>query len=174
MGAAGSGATTLGRALAAEWGVPCFDSDAYFWEPTAVPFSVRRPPDVRDQLLLDDLDREADWIVSGSVFSWSRAIHERFELIVFLFLPPALRLERLEARELRRYGPRIHTDPFWRARHETFMRYAKDYDEARGIAKRTLPAHRAWLSRQPTEVLELIGEMSVEERVRRVIDRAGR
>jgi len=43
MGASGSGTTTLGRALAQRLGCPHFDTDHYFWFPTAPPFEKIRP-----------------------------------------------------------------------------------------------------------------------------------
>lgn len=32
MGASCAGSTTLGNALSAEWGIPYFDTDDFFWE----------------------------------------------------------------------------------------------------------------------------------------------
>ena len=44
VGASGSGATTLGAALAKAMGVTHQDSDFFFWLPTQPPFTTQRPP----------------------------------------------------------------------------------------------------------------------------------
>jgi adenylate kinase family enzyme len=42
VGASGSGATTLGGALAAALAIPHHDTDDYFWQPTIPPYQNKR------------------------------------------------------------------------------------------------------------------------------------
>jgi hypothetical protein len=54
-GAAGSGTTTLGRALSGELKIAFFDVDDYFWLPTEPPYQQKRNRSARFSLLVADL-----------------------------------------------------------------------------------------------------------------------
>ncbi|MGA0555619.1 adenylate kinase [Larkinella sp. VNQ87] len=169
FGASGSGVTTLGTALAAHLNLPYFDSDDYFWEKTDPPFTVRCPPNERNARISADLTAANDWILGGSVINWGQAVFPVFDLIVFLWIPPDIRLERLKNRELERYGSVIQTDPERRRQFKDFLAWAADYDQDTGLANRTLKAHEAWLRTRPEPVLELRGDLSTAERLERVL-----
>ncbi|MEX1377920.1 MAG: hypothetical protein AB1Z23_10695 [Eubacteriales bacterium] len=51
FGAAGSGVTTLGKALSEYINIPVFDYDDYYWENTDPPFSVERPKEKRLEMI---------------------------------------------------------------------------------------------------------------------------
>jgi adenylate kinase family enzyme len=105
MGAPGSGVTTLGRELAAVLGCPCFDVDDYHWFTSdPEPYRRRRNPAHRMQLLKADLEGLDNWVLSGSLCGWGDELIPRFTAVVWLGLPAELRLARIEARELARYG----------------------------------------------------------------------
>jgi adenylate kinase family enzyme len=70
LGASGSGTTTLGRALAARLLCPHFDADDYFWLPTDPPYTHQRERTERQQLLMDDLTAQEQWVLSGSLCGW--------------------------------------------------------------------------------------------------------
>ncbi|NSL85948.1 adenylate kinase [Chitinophaga sp. Mgbs1] len=169
FGASGTGVTTLGRVLAAEWQVPYFDSDDYFWEPSDPPFTVRRPADVRNARMQADIAAHPAWILGGSVINWGDQVFPVFDLIVFLWLPPEIRMQRLRERELDRYGTVIITDPVRKRLYEDFIAWAADYDQPTGLSGRTIHAHEAWISRQQAPVLQLRGDLSVTERMARII-----
>lgn len=102
FGASGTGVSTLGEALSHALQVPYFDSDTYYWEQSDPPFTVRRPAQTRDAALAHDLGLAASWILGGSVGAWGQRWLAQAELVLFLWLPPALRLTRLQASALRR------------------------------------------------------------------------
>lgn len=153
-GASGSGTTTLGRALAARTGWRHLDLDDYFWLPTSPPFTTRREPGERLRMLSQDLLEDSDAIASGSLTGWGAEVEDAFGLIVFLYVPAAIRLQRLEARETQRYGK---ADP-------AFLEWAAQYDqgppEGRSLAK-----HESWLAGRACPVLRIEGDTSVEERL---------
>ncbi|MBU6342335.1 MAG: adenylate kinase [Bacteroidetes bacterium] len=170
LGASGSGVSTLGKALASRLQLDYFDSDAYFWAPSEPPFSQRREPSERNRLVMQDLQSSQGWVLGGSILNWGGAIFPPFDLIVFLYLPLELRMKRLEAREFARYGSVIYEDPERNRLFREFLAWARDYDENTGIANRTLQAHRAWLAEARAPVLEISGDLTVEERVLRVVE----
>lgn len=107
MGASGSGTTSLGRALAEKLDIAHLDTDDFFWLPTDPPFTTPRDADDRIRLLLDEAARHDGWVLSGSALKWGRPIEPFYDLIVFLRIDPELRMTRILAREIARYGNRI-------------------------------------------------------------------
>jgi adenylate kinase family enzyme len=169
FGASGVGVTTLGLALGEALGVPYFDSDSYFWEPSDPPFTVRRPAAERDAALLADLAGRPRWIVGGSIVGWGGQWLTAFDPVVFLWLPPAVRLHRLQLREQERYGDVIFADPRRVQQYQAFLKWAAGYDDGSCGGSRTLANHNAWLHRFTAPTLELRGNLTVAQRVQSVL-----
>jgi adenylate kinase family enzyme len=157
-GAAGSGTTTLANALAKELGMTHLEADDYFWLPSEPPYQHRASREVRCQSLWRDMGSTTGAVVAGSVMDWGPHLEDMFGLIVFLYLPVDLRLARLERREVERFG---------RANPE-FLAWAADYDDGSATG-RNLSRHQTWLSNRTCPILRLEGDMSVEDRVARVL-----
>lgn len=164
FGASGAGVSTLGAALAAKLGLPYFDGDAYFWEVSDPPFTVRRLPDTRNAALARDLAQAADWVLGGCVMGWGEGWPPPADLIIFLWLPPALRLQRLRAREQGRYGEAILADPARAAQTEAFLKWAAGYDDSSTGGARTIANHEYRLAQFTCPVLELRGDLTVAQR----------
>jgi hypothetical protein len=162
-GASGSGTTTLGQALAHRWSAHFLDADSYFWLPTSTPYSQRRAPQERDSLFLQALHEQSCSVAAGSVMGWGAAIEDAFSIIIFLYVPTEVRLRRLEAREVQRYGKA----------NPAFLAWAAQYDsgppEGRSMSK-----HNAWLSQRRCPVVRLSGDASIESLVSEVENRAPR
>lgn len=165
FGASGTGVSTLGEALAPVLHAPYFDTDTYFWHAAGPPFTSRCPPAERDARLAHDLAQHASWIVGGSIVGWDEKWLSAFDLVVFLWLPPALRLQRLRQREHARYGPQLLTDPSQAARTQAFLDWAAGYDDSSTGGTRTLANHTRWLAQFTCPVLELRGDLPVAERL---------
>lgn len=67
FGGAGSGTSTLGRAVAAEYGCFFMDTDDYFWMPTDPPFREKRPREERLSMLREEFAAH------------SRALHDEWQ-----------------------------------------------------------------------------------------------
>ena len=169
FGASGTGVTTLGQALGPELGCPYFDSDDYFWLPTAPSFTQRRPPAERDALLASELAQHPNSVVGGSIVGWGEGWLHTFDLAVFLWLPPALRLQRLREREQARYGAASAADPARAAQTRAFLAWAAGYDDSSTGGTRTIANHEHWLRQFGCPVLELRGDLPVAGRVAAVL-----
>ncbi|OWK69826.1 adenylate kinase [Pedobacter sp. AJM] len=172
FGASASGVTTLGHALAKKLHIPYFDSDQYFWLPSEVPFALKRNPEERNQLIRTALTTHEHWIFGGSSVSWGDDVFPEFDLIVFLWIPPEIRLKRLKERELERYGTAIYDDPDRNIRYREFIEWAAQYDidpNESGFTGRSLKVHEDWIKSLNREVLEIRGDFSVEERLERIM-----
>lgn len=153
-GAAGSGTTTLAAALAERWQARHLEADAFFWLPTEPPFESKREPLERNAMLTQALQSNS-CVVAGSVVGWG--VEALLELVIFLYVEPSIRLQRLQAREIARFG---RANP-------VFIEWASQYDqgppEGRSLAK-----HEAWLGSLRCPVIKLVGEMSIQEQVARL------
>ncbi|MDN3547058.1 AAA family ATPase [Mucilaginibacter aquaedulcis] len=170
MGASCAGSTTLGAALAKQLGYVVFDSDEYFWEKSVVPFTVKRNPELRNNMMISDTAKHDNWILSGSMVSWGEVWLHTFDLVVFLCIPHDIRMQRLHTRELERYGDLIFTDPVRAKNYQDFVQWASGYDD-NTTNGRTLQIHEAWLSKVSCPILEIWGDTTVEERVDLVLKR---
>lgn len=174
FGASGSGTTTLGRALSSRLGLAHFDVDDYYWLPTDPPFREKRPVEARLELLRRDLGLQPGWLLSGSLVSWGDSLIHEFDLAVFLYVPPEIRMSRLKQRELQRFGAAaLSPGGAMHEAHLEFMEWAAAYDSA-GPDMRSLRRHESWLSALPCPVLRMEGQAPVEENVEKIIGALGR
>lgn len=168
VGAAGSGTTTLGRALAEKLGCPHFDTDDYFWLPSTPSFQHVRERAERQALLGADLTRHAGWTLSGSLCGWGDVFIPLFELVVFLWAPPEVRLARLRARERARYGAAIEPGAPLHDRYEKFIRWAASYDEGLDVPERCRRLHDDWLAGLPCPVVRFLDTAPTDEHLERL------
>lgn len=173
LGASGSGTSTLGRALAAALQAPFLDADDFYWVKTDPPYQTPRPHDERRAALAGAVDGLPSWIVSGSMMGWGDVLIPALDLVVYLTIPPDLRLARLRAREQASFGARLLPGGDMHAEHAHFMAWATSYDEG-GLDVRSRASHARWMELLACPVLRLDGDLTTEERVRRVLDAARR
>ncbi|MDX2198577.1 MAG: adenylate kinase [Phycisphaerae bacterium] len=168
LGASGAGASSLGRALAEALRAPYFDCDDYYHEPSDPPFQRRATPESRHARLVGDLGRQASWVLAGGVAGWEPYPQLGITQFVFLWVPPAVRIERLRRREQGRFGARVLPGGDMHGQHEEFVAWAARYD-AGDVEGKTLARHEAYLAQQNCPVLEIRGEVATEEALRRVL-----
>lgn len=161
-GASGSGVTTLGAALATSLAVPQFDTDDFYWLPTNPPFTTKRPASERVTLLSKKLTSQPGWVLSGSALKWGEPLEPLYNLVVFLTLDSALRMERVRQREHTRYGQRIEPGGDMVEASAAFLAWAATYDTA-GEEQRSRAAHEAWLAARTVPVLRLDSSKPVPE-----------
>jgi len=153
-GASGSGTTTLGAALAQELSLHHLDADNYYWLATSPPFKQKREATDRLMKICRDLNSEPGAVLSGSICGWGPQVEDAFDLVVFLYLPTAVRIERLHRREVERYG----------AADSVFLTWASEYDQGPSEG-RSLAKHNVWLAQRACPVLRLEQDHTVAERV---------
>jgi adenylate kinase family enzyme len=163
VGASGTGTTTLARALSARLGATHLDTDDFFWLPTAPRFEKIRERSERQALLGDALTRHPSWVLSGSLCGWGDVFISRFELVVFLWLAPEIRLARLRAREQEEFGAVIAPGGPRHAAFEKFMMWAAGYDERLDVPERCLKLHEQWLAALPCPVVRITDPGGVRE-----------
>lgn len=173
FGPSGSGTTSLGRQMALEWGFRQLDSDDFYWLPTDPPFTAKRPPEQRLQLMRQAVSQKGDFVVSGSLCGWGDGLIPLFTLAVRLEAPAELRLQRLRLREGRRFGPRIAPGGDMAQHHEEFLRWAAQYDQG-GPDMRSKALHDLWQTRLQCPLLTLDGAAPPAENLARIAQAIGR
>ena len=99
LGASGSGTTTLGSLIAKEKKWSHFDSDDYYWKKTNPPYTKKNSIEDRHSLLLRDLKGLENWVLSGSMDTWSDPFKKLWDLVFFIEAKCELREKRLRERE---------------------------------------------------------------------------
>lgn len=170
-GASGTGTTTLANKVARELGCPHFDSDDYFWVPTEIPYTQKRLVEDRWRLLMADLQSSVDWILSGCKCNWQNAnTDDLYDLVVFLYVPKKIRLERLEEREIDRFGKQaLEHGGYFHDNHIEFMEWASLYD-TKSLSIRSETLHENWLEKLNCPILRLEGNNSIDENLQSVLE----
>ncbi|MFO1257813.1 MAG: AAA family ATPase [Gammaproteobacteria bacterium] len=169
FGAAGSGATTVAKKISDILEISHFDSDEYYWIKTDPPYRVKQPLIERQKNLKADLEKERNWVVSGSLHAWGAFISELLTHAVFLYVPKALRMQRLADREQTRYGHRIREGGDMFEHHRAFMEWAASYDDETSTSSRTKLKHLNWKDSLPCPVFEIQNDEAVDVIVRKIL-----
>ncbi len=172
LGASGSGTTTLARELARVCSITHLDTDAFYWAPSEVPFTIKRPVPERLTLLEDAFSAHEQWVLSGSMCSWGDSLIPMFTHVVYLSIPWDVREQRLMEREHARYGPAaIQPGGRMHEVHVAFMEWASRYDDA-GLGQRSYAMHDRWLGELPgtCRVLRVERAMELGELTRTVVE----
>ena len=143
-GASGSGTSTLGKAFAEATGAKWLDLDDFYWLPTSPPFQFKRAKAERLALLIDQICANTDVVVSGSLIEWGREVEDGWDLIVFLTAPTPVRIGRLRARDMARYG----------SVNPAFLVWAERYDDP-DFTGRSRALHERWLAQRSSRILRL-------------------
>jgi adenylate kinase family enzyme len=169
LGASGSGTTSLASEIARDYGHTHLDTDDFFWLSTSPPYRLKRPREERITLLQQALLESTSWVLSGSLCGWGDPLIPQFELVVFLAVPTPVRLMRLRARDIKRYGEHaIMPGGDLHNAHVQFLEWAGRYDTG-GLEMRSRALHEAWLANLPCAVVRLEGAQSVAEQLLRIV-----
>jgi hypothetical protein len=117
---------------------------------------------LRQQLLTDDLTTHESWALSGSLCGWGDVAIPLFNLVIYLWVPCEIRLERLRHREYERYDQRIMPGGDMYEQSQAFLNWASAYDDG-GLDMRSKQRHEQWLSTLSCPIVCIEGEYTIEE-----------
>jgi hypothetical protein len=93
-----------------------------------------------------------------------------FDLVVFLWLPPDIRMQRLKRREIERYGPEIVDPNHPRHQHyREFIEWAAAYDTG-GLDIRSKSRHEEWITTLPCPVVRIEHDRTIQENLKTVLN----
>lgn len=160
FGASGSGVTTLGYRLSEQLNMPYFDTDSYHWVPSYPPYTIKRPFDERHAWIVSDLSKQDCWILGGTVYNWGDEWKSVFDLAVYLWVPPEIRLQRLYQREKERgrmVGAALEQST-------SFLDWTAHYDSG-DLPGRSRTNHEEWIAKLNCPVLRIEGDTTTTERL---------
>ena len=99
-------------------------------------------------MLVDRIRESPDVVVSGSLIQWGPEVEDRWDLIVFLTAPTPVRIGRLRARDMARYG----------SVNPAFLVWAERYDDP-DFTGRSRALHERWLAQRSCRILRLDAEL---------------
>ncbi|MBR3928550.1 MAG: AAA family ATPase [Clostridia bacterium] len=167
FGASGAGTTMLGRKISKELGFFFMDTDDYFWMPTEIPYTVKRPVDDRLALMIRDIEANENVVLSGSLTEWGDPLTKYFTLAIRVNTETSVRIERLKKREYAHFADRIKAGGDMYEAHQAFLAWAARYDEG-GMEMRSRVHHDLWQEKLNCRVLEVDGANELDDIFRMV------
>ena len=180
LGMNGAGKSTLAHALAKVTGYTEMDvEDFYFPEQRAsrlhalehdtvavtehlgdLPFSVPRSKAEVEELLLDAIPENGGFILAGVTLNFREELLSRLTLAVELETPLETRIQRIEDREIRRFGDRVLPGGDM---------YEQQSDFRRMVETRDPSAASQSAEKLPCPVIKLNGTAPVEENIAAIL-----
>ncbi|MEO1053995.1 MAG: AAA family ATPase [Bacteroidota bacterium] len=167
FGATGTGKTTLAKGLSHQFGWHHLDSDDYYWKKTDPPYTHKVPYLDRVQRLCHDFLAQDNVVISGNMVSWGASWIDAFDLGVFLWLPPEIRMKRLREREEKRYQHSLDHDERIKAVSKAFLEWAATYDDETAVND-GINKHRGWITKLKFPILEIKDDTTTTERIMRI------
>lgn len=168
FGAPGSGTTSIGRELASRLSYPHIDVDDHHWRwDTEIPYTILRSDKDRIDSLMASIAPHPHFVMSGSLWSIRQPFGPLFHLASYVVAPAEVRAERLQARDLTRWGDRVlpggdmYATRHWR---NDYVAMARSYDlEQSPDAYRS--QHERWSEELQCPVLRIDGTKPVADNV---------
>ena len=129
IGPSGSGKTTLGRVVAEKLGYPYFDVDDYIWkQDTEEPYTEMYTKKEKISRLSNDIEPYEHFVMSGSMSSFHYAFDDKFEMMVFLYVEPDIRVQRVHNRAIERFGEKVLEGGDMHQSHMKFLEGNRKYE----------------------------------------------
>jgi len=165
-GCAGSGKTTLAKALSEHLGSQHLELDDYYWrKDEALPFTEMNTSDEIISLLAKDISKRAHFVMSGSIGSilWD-FVNPLFDFAILLRTPTLVCLERVQARAFDRFDERVCVGGDLHISHQDFYKQIEQYETGENPSY-SLQRHKRWLSELCCPTLTLDGTQPIAKNV---------
>jgi adenylate kinase family enzyme/GNAT superfamily N-acetyltransferase len=103
----GAGKTTLARELALLLGYKHMDIEDYYFLPSEIPYTRSRTQEECIPLMLADMDKHTNFVLSAVIGDFGNEIIKRFDLAVIIDAPLDVRMARVLKRDIDRFGNRV-------------------------------------------------------------------
>ncbi len=160
IGPSGSGKTTLGKVVAQKLGYPYFDVDDYIWKQnTDNPYTQMYTKEEKISRLSSAIAPYEHFVMAGSMSSFHYAFDDKFEMMVFLYVEPNTRVQRVHDRAVERFGERVLEGGDMYVSHLKFLEDNRRYEED---GSPNLREQREWMKNMSCIKIELDGTADLE------------
>lgn len=128
MGASGSGTSTMGEFLAEKLDFNLIESDFYKWQQTDPPFQKMRPIEESNSLLMEQINRRENLIITGSLHA-NPVTFPYIDLIIYLSCPTRIRLKRVKNRDILLGRNSLEAEGDIKENFLGFLELAKNYNK---------------------------------------------
>ncbi len=168
IGPSGSGKTTLGKAVAEKLGYPYFDVDDYIWkQDTVEPYTQMYTRGEKISRLSNDIAPYEHFVMAGSMSSFRYAFDDKFDMMVFLYVAPDIRVQRVHNRAITRFGERVLEGGDMHENHMKFLEENRRYEHD---GSPNLREQREWMENMPCVKIELDGTNSIENNAAIIVE----
>lgn len=168
-GPSGSGKSSLGKIVAEKLGFPYFDVDDYIWKKdTSAPYTQMYSKAEKIRLLKRGIEPYEHFVMAGSMSSFHQEFDDKFELMVFLYAGPEIRLQRVHSRAIERFGERILEGGDLYESHRKFLESNRRYETD---GSPNLNEQKKWIKNLPCAKIELNGTNSLESNAEIIVEK---
>lgn len=169
IGPSGSGKTSLGKMVADKLGYPYFDVDDYIWRrDTRKPYTVMYSREEKINRLSKDIFPYEHFVMAGSMSSFHYAFDDKFDMMVFLYAEPAVRIQRVHERAVERFGERVLEGGDL---YESHLRFLDDNQRYEKNGSPNLNEQREWMNNMSCMKIELDGKVDLESNSNIIVER---
>ena len=169
IGPSGSGKTSLGKMVADKLGYPYFDVDDYIWRrDTEKPYTVMYSREEKINRLSKDISPYEHFVMAGSMSSFHYAFDDKFDMMVFLYAEPAVRIQRVHERAVERFGERVLEGGDL---YESHLRFLDDNRRYEKNGSPNLNEQREWMNSMSCMKIELDGKVDLESNSNIIVER---
>ena len=162
FGANGSGKTTLGRELARILVFKHIDHEDYAFNQSEIPYTNPRSEEECVELIHADIQKYGSFVISAVTGNFGDEIVQLYELAVFLSAPHELRMERINKREIERFGDRVLKGGDMYERQQKFHDF---------VANRSLSRIEQWAETLSCPVMHMDGTNDYKQTVADIVNR---
>ena len=160
IGPSGSGKTTLGKIVAQKLGYPYFDVDDYIWKQnTDSPYTQMYTREEKISRLNTHIAPYEHFVMAGSMSSFHYEVDDMLKMMVFLYVEPDIRIQRVHKRAIERFGRRVLEGGDMYESHMKFLKDNRSYEED---GSPNMREQKEWMTNMSCVKIELDGATDLE------------
>ncbi len=168
IGPSGSGKSTLGKRLAEVLNYPFFDVDDYIWRfDTPELYTVMYSHQEKITRLQNAIAPYQNFVMAGSMSSFHKAFDSSFGMMVFLYVAPQIRIERLKKRAVQRFGERVIEGGDM---YNSNLKFLEDNSKYETDGSPNMKEQKEWMGSLSCIKMELDGSESVDKNAKSIAE----
>lgn len=161
VGGNGSGKTSLGKTLADMLGYKHMDIEDYYFKESAIPYADSRTREEVLALLLADIRKHRQFIISSVNCDFGDIINAMYDCIIYIKVPLEVRLNRIEQRGVNKFGNRVLEGGDMYEQEQEFYHF---------VASRTMEKTDIWLHSMKCPIICIDGTEPIAKNAKFILE----